>query len=159
MSEKLKTNVFVLSRIILGLVFLVSGYLKAMDIQSFAGTIYKIQFFTFQLAYFTAIIIVGLELLLGLFLVSGLYLNHILKVSFILLSAFTIFLLFVLVFDLQINCNCFGSLSKKNINSFDVLRNIIILSLNYILIKCRELSGKYSLDTYILNFSKKTESL
>jgi uncharacterized membrane protein YphA (DoxX/SURF4 family) len=144
MSEKMKTKTFVLSRIILGLVFLVSGYLKALDIQDFVLTLYKIEYFSYDFSLTLSIIIIGFELTLGLLLIFGLYLNITLKIIIILLSLFTVFLISVLLFKLEIGCHCFGKLSNRNITYLDVLRNIILMLASILLFRFNRIL-KYNL--------------
>ncbi len=95
----------IILRLLIGGMFIFSGYMKSLNMDYFIQVIYKIKFISFDSATNLAFIIVGMELLLGAMLMLGLFL----KITIGLLVSFTVFLSFMLFFNLEVKgCRCFG---------------------------------------------------
>ncbi len=129
-NNKIKKYITEFFRIIVGITFVFSGSMKAVDPLGFT---YKIQDYLisfdlvsfFPLALPTAIILVVLEMLVGLFLLLGLYR----KVSSIAVFLFMLFFLpltlWIAIFNPVEDCGCFGdALVISNWQTF--YKNIIL---------------------------------
>jgi uncharacterized membrane protein YphA (DoxX/SURF4 family) len=146
MSEKTKMYVFAILRIALGGVFLFSGYMKAMDVQSLATIINKLPYISYDHSFMVALTVIGMEMVLGLFLILGLYSNLALKSSVILLVFFTAFLSYIIILKLDTGCGCFGSASNKSVSYTDILRNTLLILIGILLIRKKENIKRFSFD-------------
>lgn len=143
------TNV---SRLLLALVLVLSGFVKAVDPK---GTMYKLQEYTdaFSIDAFSndwllffAIILAALEFLLGLFLLMGVYRKFVAFVVFLVFIIFTPFTLYVAISDAVADCGCFGdAIGLSNKASF--FKNLFLLSLSVIVFLGRR--------RFVLNISAK----
>jgi uncharacterized membrane protein YphA (DoxX/SURF4 family) len=117
----------VILRIIVGLVFVLSAYVKLYPIELIEVAMVETGMIGWTLAPFAARILVGFELLLGLMLITGLYARFFLKISLITLVFFTVYLIFLLVFQgNNTNCNCFGLfLAMTPLES--ILKNMVLM--------------------------------
>ncbi len=100
-------------RIVVGGLFLYAGALKIADPLGFAQDIDNYRLVPRAIAFFTALILPWVEVLAGAALVAGLFkrtsagLISLMLVFFILLVAVT------MVRGLDVDCGCFGALSRK----------------------------------------------
>ncbi len=139
----------IILRLLIGGMFIFSGYMKSLNMDYFIQVIYKIKFISFDSATNLAFIIVGMELLLGAMLILGLFLKITLKITLGLLVSFTVFLSSVLIFSLEVKgCGCFGRLSGDQITLLDIVRNLTLIGMVFLLIK----KQKYC---YFLSIDKK----
>ena len=126
-----------ISRILLALVLVLSGFVKAVDPK---GTMYKLQeyadafsidVFSNDWMLFFAIILAAAEFLLGLFLIMGVYRRFVSFMVFLVFILFTPFTLYVAISDVVPDCGCFGdALGLSNTASF--VKNLFLLLLSVI---------------------------
>ena len=136
-------------RILLGSLFLFSGYMKLLAMDEFIRVIYKINFISYDGASALAVLVVGFELLIGALLILGLFISQALHLTLLLLIGFTGFLAAVLIFNLEVKgCGCFGRLSTNQITCLDILRNLFLISLTGLLIMKQKLCHPLSIDRY-----------
>lgn len=136
----------------LGGIFLFSGLMKTLDMNFFVNAIYKIQFISYDLARAISILVTGVELIVGCSLILGLYVRNILKISFLLLFIFILYLSAVLIFKLEVkSCGCFGKLSTQSISVIDIIRNLFILTLVWLLLKNEKYCLIYSFDHLVIS--------
>ena len=125
------TNV---SRILLALVLVLSGFVKAVDPK---GTMYKLQeyadafsidAFSNDWLLFFAIILAAAEFLFGLFMLMGVYRRFVAFMVFLVFILFTPFTLYVAITDVVPDCGCFGdAIGMSNMASF--IKNLFLLLL------------------------------
>lgn len=128
-----------ISRVLLALVLVLSGFVKAVDPK---GTMYKLQEYAdaFSIDAFSsdwllafAIVLAAAEFLLGLFLIMGVYRRFVSFLVFLAFILFTPFTLYVAVSDVVPDCGCFGdALGLSNTASF--VKNIFLLLLAVIVL-------------------------
>lgn len=136
-------------RILLGALFVFSGYMKLLDMEEFIRVIYKINFISYDGAATLAILIIGFELLLGALLILGLFIKQTLLLTLFMLIGFTAFLAVVLIFKLEVKgCGCFGKLSKSQITYWEILRNLFLISITGLLILKMKICHRLSIDGY-----------
>ena len=126
-----------ISRVLLALVLVLSGFVKAVDPK---GTMYKLQeyadafsidAFSNEWLLFFAIILAAAEFLIGVFLLMGAYRRLMATIAFLVFIIFTPFTLYVAISDIVPDCGCFGdAIGMSNIASF--LKNLFLLSLSVI---------------------------
>jgi len=132
-------RLFSFIKILLGLLFVYSGVMKLIDVDSFILTIYKVKFLTYYHSIIIGYCIIFLEIVFGVFLLANLYSKFALIALIFMLLTFTIFLLSVIIFELEIeSCNCFGSFKNTCISYFDIGRNIFLIRINLIALKFEE---------------------
>lgn len=134
MGQKFRTDKFIveLSRVIVGVTFLFSGFVKAVDPLGFT---YKIQDYLvqlnlielYQLALPTAVIIVVAEFLLGALLLLGAYRKPITLLIALFMVFFTPFTFWIALTNPVEDCGCFGdALVISNWHTF--YKNLILVA-------------------------------
>lgn len=130
-KNKLKIITGVAGRLIVGILFVYAGYLKAIGpVEEFAYSIEAYQLFSAKIALVSAYIVPWLEIYLGVFLITG----FLTTISSIIIGAFLLFfeatLLSAKFRNLPIiNCGCFGP-SASNPIEFEILQNFILIILS-----------------------------
>ena len=113
--------------LLLGLVFLVSGFAKALDVSAFADVIAS---YGFAVIRFMAVPVVIAEIIIGLLLVLRIGEKTTALIATVLLVVFTLIYSYGLIFKGVEDCGCFGNI--KALNSSPVLlyvRNAILIFL------------------------------
>ena len=126
-----------ISRVVLALVLVLSGFVKAVDPQ---GTMYKLQeyadafsvnLFSADWLLFFAIILAAFEFLTGVFLLIGVYRKFVAFVVFPVFLMFTPLTLYIAMSDAVSDCGCFGdAIGLSNKASF--YKNLFLLLLSFI---------------------------
>lgn len=126
-----KKTLLELSRIILGVTFIFSGFVKSVDP---IGTVYKIQDYLISfglsnfesLAYPVSIILCAGELCLGLFMLFGLYRKWTSRLMFLVMLFMTPLTLYLAIANPVKDCGCFGdALIISNWQTF--YKNILLM--------------------------------
>ena len=125
-----------LSRLVLALVLVFSGFVKAVDPK---GTMYKLQeyadafsieLFSADWLLFFAIVLATVEFLIGVFLFLGVYRRTVSMAVFGVFLLFTPFTLYVAISDAVSDCGCFGdAIGMSNWESFFKNLFLFLLSL------------------------------
>src|SRR6185437_2969978 len=97
------------SRVALGLVFLLAGVSKALDMRAFAGEISAYQIVPAALVQPMAIALPLLEILLGVYLLVGLMQRWAAAAAGALLLIFIAAMAWALARGLALDCGCFGN--------------------------------------------------
>lgn len=126
-----------ISRVLLALVLVLSGFVKAVDPK---GTMYKLQeyadafsidAFSSDWLLFFAVVLAAAEFLLGLFMFMGVYRRFVAFMVFLVFIIFTPFTLYVAISDVVPDCGCFGdAFGMSNTASF--VKNLFLLLLSVI---------------------------
>jgi uncharacterized membrane protein YphA (DoxX/SURF4 family) len=135
----IKKIILVLLSVLMGAVFLLSGYTKIYPIEPFEFTFVDIGIVGWQLTPFVARILIGLEFLIGILLVLNLNLKKIAyKLGIFTLVIFSIYLILLIAFSgNQGNCGCFGETIKMTPLQA-LIKNAVMLVVFYILNKYHE---------------------
>lgn len=121
-----------ISRILLGITFIFSGFVKSTDP---LGTVYKIQDYLtsfglvqfHDLAFIATIVLCATEFCLGMFMLLGLYRKWTSRVLFLVMIFMTILTLYIAIENPVKDCGCFGdALIITNWQTF--YKNIILLA-------------------------------
>jgi uncharacterized membrane protein YphA (DoxX/SURF4 family) len=100
-------------RLIVGAVFIWAGILKILDVLGFAQSIANYRIFPYWLSFFLALALPWLEVICGAFLVFGLFRRSSALLLSGLLAAFLALVVITIARGLDVDCGCFGSLSRK----------------------------------------------
>jgi uncharacterized membrane protein YphA (DoxX/SURF4 family) len=96
--------------ILMGAVFIYSGYAKLDPIEPFEYTFVDIGLFNWQIAPFISRLLIGLEFLIGLLLVLNVNLKSTYKLGISVLGIFCVYLILLIFFSgNEGNCGCFGT--------------------------------------------------
>lgn len=124
-----------LSRVVLALVLMLSGFVKAVDPK---GTMYKLQeyaeafsidLFSADWLLFFAIVLASVEFLIGVFLLLGVYRRIVSMAVFLVFLFFTPFTLYLAISDVVTDCGCFGdAVGMSNWESF--FKNLVLFLLS-----------------------------
>jgi uncharacterized membrane protein YphA (DoxX/SURF4 family) len=127
---KIVRNIF---RILVGLVFIFSGFVKGIDP---LGTVYQMDdyFMAFNMPFFKqfslylTIFMCALEFLLGISLLFNLWLKKMVWILLPMMIYFTVLTYFDAVYNLVPDCGCFGEALKiTNMQTF--IKNLVLLAL------------------------------
>jgi len=103
-----------LFRIVLGGLFIYAGVVKVVDPLGFAQDIRDYRLVGQSLAFVAAIVLPWLEILAGAFLIAGVWKRGAALVITGLLVFFIVLTLVTMARGLDVDCGCFGSLSRKS---------------------------------------------
>lgn len=140
-----------LSRIILGLTFVVSGFLKAIDPQG--GAIKISEYFTVfalpkseGLSLILSILLCCSEFFLGAFLLMGIYRRMVARFIFIFMAVMTPLTLYLAIFNPVADCGCFGeAFLLTNWHTF--FKNVVLFAAAaFLLKKPRRIQTLYSVN-------------
>ena len=106
-------HILLFFRLVVGGVFIWAGLSKIFDPLGFAQNIANYRIFSQPVSLFLALILPWIEVICGLLLVMGIFRE---TASFMLSSSLVVFLgliIVTLIRGLDIDCGCFGSLSRS----------------------------------------------
>lgn len=132
-SETFKKNAVLIARIVLGCVFIFSGFAKAVD--PLGGT-YKIEDYltSFGMDFFVPIAFIGsialssLEFLLGICLILGANMKSTSILTLLFMAVMTPLTLYIAIFNPVTDCGCFGDALKIS-NWATFWKNIVFSAL------------------------------
>jgi len=145
--------VFVVARILIGCVFVVSGFEKIISpYQNFLYVVQGYEFFLRPLEELIARFFPWGELILGVFMILGFWLEIILKILLAVVSSFIVILAQALLRKLDLTeCGCFGNLLSFPLH-ITILFDAGLWILLMILIVVKQKTSIFGLDQH---FSKK----
>jgi putative oxidoreductase len=123
-------------RIVLGGLFVYAGAVKVLEPLGFAQNIRNYQLVGQSLSFVAAIVLPWLEILAGLALILGIWTRGAALVVTGLLVFFIVLTAVTMVRGLDVDCGCFGSLSRKS-GWGVVLEDLGMLALGLALLKKR----------------------
>lgn len=128
-----------LSRLVVGAVFLVAGVSKALDMPAFAAEISAYQITPEPLVQPLAIALPLLELLIGVYLLIGLMQRWSAMVAAMFLIGFIGAMALALARGLTLDCGCFGNalgvgILRETVGPSSILRDVLYLALSVHLI-------------------------
>lgn len=105
--------VFLMARVVLGLIFIWASIDKILHPAAFAEIIYAYQILPDSWISFTAIVLPWIELILGSLLILGFWLPGAVLLSNLLLATFLTALIFNMARGLDVDCGCFSTSGKS----------------------------------------------
>ncbi len=141
-KKNVKQNLLHTCRIIVGLVFLFSGFVKGVDP---LGTTYKLTdyFQAFHMEFLTpfalafSILLNMSEFVLGMALIFGVFTHFFIRLALVYMGFFTPLTLILAFYDPVTDCGCFGdALVMTNWQTF--YKNLIILALVIVVFRFRK---------------------
>ena len=145
-------------RILVGLVFFVSGLLKMIDISPFRDIVISLGLFNGPLSFLASIIIPVLELLLGLMLLLGIYIRVTAIHINVLIIIFSWVTFYVLNNKPELLCGCFGIFFNLTFSTYHFIILLVLFIFNLVLIV--EIRETWSLEKYLRDkISKKRKML
>ena len=123
-------------RIVLGGLFIYAGVVKVVDPLGFAQDIRNYRLVGQSISFIAAVVLPWLEILAGTFLVAGVWKRGAALVITGLLVFFIVLTLATMARGLDVECGCFGSLSRKSGWSV-VLEDLGMLALGLMLLSAK----------------------
>jgi uncharacterized membrane protein YphA (DoxX/SURF4 family) len=123
-------------RLVLGGLFVYAGAVKVLDPLDFAQNIRNYQLVGQSLSFIAAIVLPWLEILAGLALILGVWTRGAALVVTGLLVFFIVLTAVTMVRGLDVDCGCFGALSRKS-GWGVILEDLGMLVLGLVLLKKR----------------------
>tara|TARA_B100000287_G_C20452502_1_gene710062 strand:+ start:443 stop:883 length:441 start_codon:yes stop_codon:yes gene_type:complete len=99
--------VILLSRFVLGIIFIYASIDKIIDPISFSSTIDNYHISPYSLNNIAALVIPWLELIIGVFLICGIFINGSSFIAILLLLFFIFILTQALLRGINVDCGCF----------------------------------------------------
>tara|TARA_B100000959_G_C14829743_1_gene561375 strand:+ start:394 stop:834 length:441 start_codon:yes stop_codon:yes gene_type:complete len=112
-------NFILLSRLILGIIFIYASIDKIIDPHLFSDTIDNYHVTPYYLNNLAALIIPWIELVIGLCLLFGIFLNGASSIAIVLLVFFIFIIFQALVRGINIDCGCFD-LNDTNLSDVNL---------------------------------------
>jgi|WetSurMetagenome_2_1015567.scaffolds.fasta_scaffold675869_2 putative oxidoreductase len=131
MIKKIISNKYFLliSRMILGFVFIYAASEKISDPAGFAESINNYKIFPLYFINFISITLPWIEFITGLFLIFGIAL----KESVLIINIFTIFFIILIgismIRGLNIDCGCFGTNNSEKVGIKKIIEDFFLLLL------------------------------
>lgn len=121
-------NSKIAARLLLGLMLVTAAVLKLLSIDNFEIYIYSFNIFSFTLTTVFSRLLIAAEILLGLGLIFKVRYKEVWWLTMLMMAGFTLFLIYVMLFRNDDNCNCFGDLIKLN-PSESIYKNVVSILL------------------------------
>ncbi|RMH58817.1 MAG: hypothetical protein D6679_03680 [Candidatus Hydrogenedentota bacterium] len=116
---------------VVGAAFLLAGFLKTLDPESFRASILSFRFVSDTTAFTVSRTLPWVEIVVGLALLLNFLPRGARLISAMLLLVFTTLFLRALFLKIDINCGCFGP-SNNPTPAYGVLRNLLLLLLLFV---------------------------
>jgi len=107
-------TVLLVFRVVLGGLFVYAGAVKVVDPLDFAQNIRNYRLVGQSLAFIAALILPWLEIVAGVFLIAGIWKRGAALIISGLLVFFIVLTLVTMIRGLDVDCGCFGALSRKS---------------------------------------------
>lgn len=140
MSSFLKNPYVVLvSRYLLGVVFIIASIDKIFFVEAFAANIEAYKMVPYPIVNLLALIIPWLELICGILLIGGVYVRGSALILTALLGIFTAAIISALMRGLEIDCGCFGKDHATPVSWTKVAEDLGLMVLGvYIIVRSRK---------------------
>jgi uncharacterized membrane protein YphA (DoxX/SURF4 family) len=127
MRRKILEILFIVVRIAIGGIFIVSSIPKLRQPYDFLASVYSYEIVGPMFGLGVAIILPWVELFAGICLVGGIFVSGALLVSICLCLIFSFVLASALFSGLDISCGCFGSADGTVISYWSLIRALVLL--------------------------------
>lgn len=144
-----KDWVFLLSRVLFGIIFIVSASLKLISIDTFELYVFGFEWFDFGLSTYLARLVILAEYLIGgyyLFTIRNKWIDFFCG---FLLGGFTLFLIYLYLSGEDGNCHCFGDVFDFSPLE-SLAKNVVLILLFVLLLKSKEVNFPHKKLVYIL---------
>jgi Methylamine utilisation protein MauE len=112
------------SRIVIGMVFILSFSGKLRDISSFQNAINEFRLSPEWVSPYLALVFLAGELVVAVAMIlGGRFLSWGFMLAGLMLVVFSIALLSVIIRRIDASCNCFGSSGDDRVSTYEILRN------------------------------------
>ena len=131
--RKLLSNKYLIlvSRIVLGIVFIFAGEEKIASPDNFAVAISNYRIFPVFTLNIIAITLPWLEVVAGLLLIFGISIKENSAIIGTLMIAFTVLVFIALFRGLDIDCGCFGTSDAQKVGLFKIIENVGLILLSF----------------------------
>ncbi|MBI5476810.1 MAG: DoxX family membrane protein [Ignavibacteriales bacterium] len=134
-------------RIILGVVFSLSGIIKLLNPTNFYNSLRGFNVLPEPLVVPFALMISTVELLAGVMMVAGLWIKFASFVISILLLVFIAAIIPIIISGDIVGCGCFGSIVEEKVDVYLILRDVIFLIFS--LVVYQDINQKMSVDKIV----------
>jgi len=146
---KIRDWIEILSRYVLGIIFVYFGFDKIMNIDGFIENITNYQLLPTDFIEVFGIILPWFELLLGGFLILKFFPRIMAVIASILLFAFMIAIISLIIRGININCGCYAQRILNNIKEYTIFyylsiifRDLVLILLCYFIYKFNSFGTK-----------------
>jgi uncharacterized membrane protein YphA (DoxX/SURF4 family) len=127
MKHKIAEWVFLIVRLTLGVIFIVSSIPKLRQPYDFLASVYGYKLVSPQIGLVVAMILPWLELFVGICLVGGIFVSGAILASIVMCAMFSFVLISALWRGLSISCGCFNPSGAGIICYWTVSRALLLL--------------------------------
>ncbi len=114
-------------RILFGSIFIFSAFAKLTDLYIFEEALISFNLLDNNLVQISIYLIPIIELIIGIGILLNLYTSLFSQLITLMVALFTAVVVAKIFEGAEINCGCFGELTSTNIDSFTVLRNVVLI--------------------------------
>jgi uncharacterized membrane protein YphA (DoxX/SURF4 family) len=133
-SIKIHMILYIIFRVVLGVIFIAAAIPKILDTASFALVLFNYQMVPDIFINISAMILPWLEVFLGVFLILGIWMPGTVILYNLLMMIFITALTINVFRGLDVNCGCFSTDSGESINMGTILRDIVFLAMSLYLL-------------------------
>lgn len=145
-------NSKIAARLLLGLMLVTAAVLKLLSIDNFEIYIYSFNIFSFTLTTVFSRLLIAAEILLGLGLIFKVHYKEVWWLTMLMMAGFTLFLVYVIAFRNDDNCNCFGDLIKLN-PSESIYKNVVSILLLLVIRKEKDAGYRQKFKKWLTGIS------
>lgn len=145
-------------RVILGLIFVPAGFIKALDTRSFLFTIQQLDLLPFPAILPVAIVVIACEICFGLTLLVGFQTRISAGLLAALLLSFVAVISFAMFHGKAVDCGCFGSMASEPLGLGVLLRDILLIAgCLWLIVRNKINANDNSLEKYERVITKSTQ--
>ena len=136
-------------RILIGLMFIVSGVLKLSNVDAFKYTLLSLNFFNSGISNIFSFIIPIIEVILGILLALGIFIKFAAIHINLMVIIFAVVTYYAVSRNLDLSCGCFGGLWDMKFSWYHLLFLFLVFVLNLVFIL--DFNDTWSLEKMIKN--------
>lgn len=129
------------ARLFLGVVFVASGLLKAIDpvgtalkVSEYLAPVFSLTGHSYGLSLLLSFVLCGGEFILGAFLLNGSYRRLCTRLAFAFMCVMTLLTVYIYIYEPVSDCGCFGDALRLS-NLETLLKNLVLLPLSWLVMR------------------------
>lgn len=134
-KQKIINYLIALTRLYLGVYFILSGLGKINNLEYFANSIENYRIFPIVIINILAVTIPWIELISGSLLLLGIFVRENSIIIATLLFLFTLAVISAVIRNLNIDCGCSGTIDGQKVGFLKIIENVALFIVSLVSIK------------------------